>query len=612
MFIKTTKCLLQSIYIKGLIKSVGWNVRGLNRFFHNSNSIISEKPQFQIYCYGNLLHTVQMAHLFEDSKTFVDMKLKFTPEQTISEFEAFMESKNNDPSQDDIRQFVNDHFDDLGKEFVPWLPDDWTDHPAFLENINDPDLKQWGVDLNAIWKELGRKMIDDVHQNPHFYSIIPVDHPVIVPGGRFIEFYYWDSYWIIKGLLYSEMTHTAKGMLENFMSIVQRFGFIPNGGRVYYAGRSQPPLLAAMIDAYVEFTKDQQFGIDALDVLEHEFEYWMNNHTVQAKGYNICAYSNSAPGPRPESYREDVETSKVFPTDEEKEAHYNELKAAAESGMDFSSRWFINDEGTRNGNLTNLKTRSIVPVELNAILYWNAKIIAKYYKLSGNEAKSNDYENKAAYILEAIEAVHWNEDVGVWLDYDLINNKSRNYFVPTNLSPLWTKAYNSSLTEKISASVLKYIAEMKLDSYPGGVPNTDYRTGEQWDFPNVWPPMQYILVKGLENLGTEGAKNLSKSWGHRWVKSNFKAYSETRAMFEKYNAETFGGHGGGGEYGVQKGFGWSNGVIIEFLNQYGREISISANNNNDNGGGSLKMWSILSVASVAIVAIILGRFIWKK
>ncbi|KAM7345157.1 trehalase isoform 5-T9 [Cochliomyia hominivorax] len=574
-----------------------------------------ETQSCQIYCYGDLLHTVQMAHLFEDSKTFVDMKLKFAPEQTFSEFQDFMTSKNNEPTQDDIRQFVNDHFDDLGKEFIPWIPDDWTDHPAFLDNIKDPDLKQWGVDLNGIWKELGRKMIDDVHKNPQFYSIIPVDHPVIVPGGRFIEFYYWDSYWIIRGLLYSEMTHTAKGMLENFMSIIQRFGFIPNGGRIYYAGRSQPPLLAAMVDSYVEFTKDQQFGINALEVLEHEFEYWMNNHTVQAKGYNVCAYNNSASGPRPESYREDVESSKVFQTDEEKEDHYSELKAAAESGMDFSSRWFINETGGKDGNLTNLKTRSIVPVELNAILHWNAKIIAKYCKLSGNDAKSKEYENKAAYILEAIEAVHWNEEMGVWLDYDLINNKPRPYFVPTNLSPLWAKAYNTSRSNKISASVLKYIAELKLDSYPGGVPNTLEHTGEQWDFPNVWPPMQYLLIEGLENLGTDEAKTVSSKWAHRWVKSNFKAYAETRAMFEKYNAEIFGGHGGGGEYGVQKGFGWTNGVIIELLNKYGGEISVS--NNESSGGGNSEtgniwsgMWSVLSITSVAVIAIIFGRIIW--
>lgn len=195
----------------------------------------------------------------------------------------------------------------------------------------------------------------------------------------------------------------------------------------------------------------------------------------------------------------------------------------------------------------------------------------------------------------------WNEEAGCWLDYDLINEKPRDYFVPTNLSPLWVKAYNISDSAKISESVLSYIEKNKLDKFPGGVPNTLYNTGEQWDFPNVWAPMQYILVEGLDNLGTPEAKELSKRWGYRWVKSNFEAYRETLAMFEKvssglrimiittikycycyvslqYDAENFGGHGGGGEYGVQKGFGWSNGVIIEWLAKYGNQISLSNTN----------------------------------
>lgn len=295
---------------------------------------------------------------------------------------------------------MQEHFDDLGKEFVDWLPNDWVEHPRYLDLINDADLKQWAIDLNEIWKQLGRKMIDDVKENPQYYSIIPVDNPVIVPGGRFIEFYYWDSYWIIRGLLFSEMNETARGMLKNFLSIVDRFGFIPNGGRVYYSGRSQPPLLAAMIKSYVDFTKDQKFAIDSVGILEREYEYWMNNHSVQAKGYNMMAYNDRSTGPRPESYREDIISAEVFSTNEEKENYYAELKAAAESGMDFSSRWFVNADGTNSGNLTNLKTRSVVPVELNAILYWNAKIIAEFYMWANNMEKMAEYETKAEKMLE--------------------------------------------------------------------------------------------------------------------------------------------------------------------------------------------------------------------
>ncbi|XP_017092529.1 trehalase isoform X2 [Drosophila bipectinata] len=558
-----------------------------------------------VFCRGNLLHTIQMAQLFEDSKTFVDMKLKNSPDKTLADFEKMMENKNQTPSRDDLVKFVDDYFSPKGTELEEYMPADWVKSPSFLDVIHDPDLKQWGKDLNSIWKELGRKMKDDVSKNPQYYSIIPVPNPVIIPGGRFIEFYYWDSYWIIRGLLYSDMKDTARGMIENFLSIVTRVGYIPNGGRVYYYGRSQPPLLTAMVKSYVDFTNDIAFGIKALDALEHEFEYFMNNHSVEVKGHSLMNYRDASTGPRPESYREDILSAASFATEEEKEDHYRELKAAAESGMDFSSRWFINANGTNVGNLTDLKTRSIVPVDLNALLFMNAKIIAELHSKNNNAEKVTEYEKKAQKILQGIQEVLWNEEAGVWLDYDMINKKSRDYFVPTNLVPLYANAFNITDSEKISAKVLNYIKKNKLDTFPGGVPNTLYNTGEQWDLPNVWAPMQYFLVEGINNLNTPEAKALSKEWAIRWVKSNFKAYKDGRHMYEKYNAEEFGGHGGGGEYGVQTGFGWSNGVIIEWLAKHGREMSVTGA-----APAATPLTSIVGIATAVILALVVTPILW--
>jgi alpha,alpha-trehalase len=180
-------------------------------------------------------------------------------------------------------------------------------------------------------------------------------------------------------------------MLENFISIVQRFGFIPNGGRVYYSMRSQPPLLTPMIKTYVDTTKDIEFAVKYVDVLAAEFEFWMTNHTVEVMGHTLARYGDKSSGPRPESYREDIETGNAFESEADKEEHYSELKAAAESGMDFSSRWFVNDAGENVGTLENLKTRYIVPVELNAILYWNAIIIAEFYNYAGNDSKKDEF-----------------------------------------------------------------------------------------------------------------------------------------------------------------------------------------------------------------------------
>ncbi|XP_055536716.1 trehalase isoform X3 [Wyeomyia smithii] len=525
----------------------------------------------EIYCHGNLLHTVQMMGIYPDSKTFVDMKMRKSPNATLESFKNFMDQTREDPSKQEVKEWVEEMFDKPGAEFEHWIPVDWKESPSFLQGIKDEELREFASNLNKVWLELGRKMIDDVEINSEQYSIIPVKHPMIVPGGRFREFYYWDSYWIVKGLLLSEMYNTTRGMLENFLYIIQRYGFIPNGGRIYYSMRSQPPLLCGMIKAYVDATNDTKFAEDAVETLEREFEFFMNNYIVEVDGNHLAAYGYKSFGPRPESYREDILSAEVFDKDEDKQDFYCELKAAAESGMDFTSRWFIKD-GTNAGNLTDLKCRSIIAVELNAILYWNAKIIAEFYKLKNNLQKTTMYEAKADELKKAIQAVLWNDEEGIWLDYDLINKKHRDYFVPTNLSPLWTGCYDKEDTS-LPKKVLAYIERLKLDQFPGGVPNTLSNTNEQWDFPNVWPPMQHMLVMGLDGLDSQETKDLAFKWAQRWVRGNYIAYNETHAMFEKYNAEVLGGHGGGGEYEVQTGFGWSNGAVMDLMHKYGDRLT---------------------------------------
>ncbi|KAG8239747.1 hypothetical protein J437_LFUL017388 [Ladona fulva] len=529
-----------------------------------------------VYCHGRLLDTVQMASIYPDSKTFVDMKMKYSPEEVLKRFELFMNSTNSKPSNVEVKQFVNDTFEPPGSEFEDWEPTDWKPNPKFLDNIKDPALRDWGSKLHDRWKELGRKVKKEVAENPDLYSIIYVPNPVIVPGGRFKEFYYWDSYWIIRGLLLSEMYETVKGMLINFMSIVETYGFIPNGGRVYYAMRSQPPMLTSMVKTYIDETNDYKFLKENIGTLEKEFDFWMKNRTVQiAKGnrnYTLAIYQEFSSGPRPESYREDVESAHIFKTEEEKEAYYSELKAAAESGWDFSTRWFILN-GTNKGNLTNLKTRSIVPVELNSIIYWNAKILSDFFEQLRMPEKSKKYRIIAKEWMEAVEQVLWHEEVGAWLDYDRLNEVKRDYFYPTNISPLWTGCHNFKDMPKTVEKILEYLIKMKVMINQGGIPSSFEHSGEQWDYPNAWPPLQHIVTVGLDNTGDVYAKELAYEITERWVNSNYIAFKKTDAMYEKYDATIPGGHGGGGEYVIQVGFGWTNGVIMDMLNTYGDQLT---------------------------------------
>ncbi|XP_014478595.1 PREDICTED: trehalase-like isoform X2 [Dinoponera quadriceps] len=531
----------------------------------------------EIYCYGELLHTIQMAGLYKDSKYFVDMKMKRPSNETLTSFDTFMSSLHNKPpTKRQVEQFVNETFELPGSEFEEWDPTDWKAEPAFLRKIEDHDLRQFGYELNSIWKMLGRKMKEDVRINEQLYSIIYVPNPVIVPGGRFREFYYWDSYWIVKGLLLSEMRTTVKGMLNNFVSIVDKIGFIPNGGRIYYKMRSQPPLLISMVHEYLKNTHDHEWLKQNLWLLEKEFDFWMTNRTVNVEkdgvNYTLARYYEESSGPRPESYKEDFLTSQSFRTAEEKDNYYSELKTAAESGWDFSSRWFVH-EGTNKGNLTNLKTRSIIPVDLNTIIYRNARLLAKYNRQMGNETKAAYYDDIAEKWKEAVTIVLWHEEVGAWLDYDILNDIKRDYFYPTNILPFWADCYDTSKKADYVSKVLKYLEKSEIMLNDGGIPTTLEHSGEQWDYPNAWPPLQYFFIMSLDNTGDAWAQRLAYEISERWVRSNYKAFNETHNMYEKYDATVSGGHGTGGEYEVQLGFGWSNGVIMDLLNKYGDRLT---------------------------------------
>ncbi|XP_063835084.1 trehalase isoform X2 [Ostrinia nubilalis] len=597
----------------------------------------------EIYCHGPLLDTVQMAALFNDSKTFVDMKIKFSPNITMDHFKVMMKRTDSRPTRAEIMEFVLKNFDPEGSEFEEWVPTDWKENPKFLRGIKDARLKQWAFELHKLWLELGRKMTNDVRDNPELYSIIYVNNPIIVPGGRFREFYYWDSFWIIKGLLLSEMRDTARGMVSNFLDVVERIGFIPNGGRVYYAMRSQPPLLIPMVKLIMEDSGDINFLKQHIHTLDKEFDFWINNHTVEielqdGQIYKLSRFIDQSQGPRPESYKEDVDSAKYFDTKDKKEELYAELKAAAESGWDFSSRWFIlngtnKDLTHRNepvneyiyqltgqkqvgGNLTNLKTRSIVPVDLNAIMCGNAQLMAEFHEKLENFAMAGYYRMIHGQYMEAIEKVLWHEDVGVWLDYSLESHRRRDYFYPSNIVPLWTGCYDKSRKEYFVSRVINYLDKVKVDIFEGGVPVTYEHTGEQWDYPNAWPPSQYMFIMGLANTGVPEAMRYADEIAAKWVRSNFEVWKQKSAMLEKYDATIFGGYGGGGEYVVQTGFGWTNGVIMALLDKYGAEAfgdksaESGAVYGAHVGAGSVATSILVIMASVA--AGTLGVLVYRK
>ena len=172
---------------------------------------------------------------------------------------------------------------------------------------------------------------------------------------------------------------------------------------------------------------------------------------------------------------------------------------------------------------------------MNSILHWNAVILKDFHQLLGNKEKAYYYQEIANKWMNAVMTVLWDEETGVWLDYDLENKIRRKYFYPSNVAPLWTECYPIADKEKIVRMVLKYLENEQLYVYEGGVPTTTEQTGEQWDYPNAWPPLQHMMIVGLENTGDDAAKKLALELAAKWLRSNYETYERTSAMFEKVN-----------------------------------------------------------------------------
>eukprot|EP00095_Tigriopus_kingsejongensis_P006740 maker-scaffold658_size117954-snap-gene-0.43 protein:Tk06740 transcript:maker-scaffold658_size117954-snap-gene-0.43-mRNA-1 annotation:"hypothetical protein DAPPUDRAFT_314347" len=533
-----------------------------------------------IFCYGPLLDAVQMARIYPDSKTFVDKKLKFAPGKIIQHFEALQgEHEGERIPKDELEQFVDDNFEAEGQELEAWTPEDWTPRPKFISKLNNAELRGLAVRINALWKDLSRRIKDDVKEHPQFYSMIYVPNGFVVPGGRFREFYYWDTYWIVKALLLCEMHQTVRGIIENFLVMVKMYGLVPNGGRIYYIKRSQPPFLTLMMREYIKTTGDIEFLRENVDLFDRELQFWEKKRSLtlmkNGQEHLMFVFGTGGTGPRPESYREDVEFAEQFATPAEKEEFYYHIKAGAETGWDYSTRWMINNQGRNQGTLLDVKTSFIIPVDLNAIMYMNYTIMADFYTQLEDPEKARYQFKKAELLKDAISKVLWDNEDKMWFDFDLLNDIPRKHFYPSNLLPLWAECFDPENRSEVAQSSIAYLKSTGAIYCKGGVPTSLEESGQQWDFPNAWPPLQHILVAGLLNTQDAEARNIALNIARTYTQGTIFSCPEDAEvchMFEKYDVNTTGVAGGGGEYDVQTGFGWSNGVVFEFISLFGDEL----------------------------------------
>ena len=247
--------------------------------------------------FKDLFVAVQSEALYEDGKTFVDAVPNTAPDEILKQYHN---ARPRSPAA--LRQFVADHFD---------LPAQAASVPSPPEKVSIT------THIDQLWDQLTRK----TPVAPRYSSALPLPYRYVVPGGRFREIYYWDSYFTMLGLAESGRQDLLTDMVRDFAFLLDTYGHIPNGARTYYLSRSQPPFFFAMVGL---LSKEDPAAAYAryLPQLKREYAFWMEGGTTALRpgaahrhvvkltdGSILNRYWDDKDTPRDESYREDVEVA---------------------------------------------------------------------------------------------------------------------------------------------------------------------------------------------------------------------------------------------------------------------------------------------------------------
>jgi alpha,alpha-trehalase len=268
---------------------------------------------------------------------------------------------------------------------------------------------------------------------------------------------------------------------------------------------------------------------------------------ILADGSILNRYWDDDPSPRPEAYPEDVHTA--LQSSRPAEETYRHLRAAAESGWDFSSRWLRNEQ-----DLASIRTCELLPVDLNCLLYYLEKTLVHTYRQLPDQTPVEVFKDRARMRKEAILRHCWDAEQGFFFDFNSSEKQVSQAYTMAGVFPLF---FQIADTEQ-AASVARILEEKFL--CPGGLVTTLAHSGQQWDAPNGWAPLQWMAYQGLLHYGHT---DLAEKIRHNWCKLVEKTYAATGKMMEKYNVEQPDAPGGGGEYPNQDGFGWTNGVYLK-------------------------------------------------
>jgi alpha,alpha-trehalase len=440
-------------------------------------------------------------------------------------------------------------------------------------------------------------------------GLLYLEKKYVVPGGRFNEMYGWDSYFIILGLVRDGRLQLAHGMVDNFLFEVEHYGGVLNANRTYYLTRSQPPFLTSMILSVYEAEKaagheDRGWLAKAYALAVKDHSIWIKEpHLAGSTG--LARYFDFGDGPAPESVKDETghyrEVVAYFLAHPERDHHLLVRKPSGQSTpptvgstyslqvcdvartmgkpectggaeVALSSDFYKGDRSMRESGYDisfrfgpyGAGTHHFAPVCLNSLLYKTERDLEQISTILGHKEEAEQWGKRAEERKTNIQKYLWNEQRGMFVDYDFAQQARSSYDYVTTFVPLWA----GLATPEQARALVQHLSTFER---PGGLVMSPQETGGQWDFPYAWAPNQLLANKGLRRYGFNKEADRVSYEFLSTVAENFRRDGTIR---EKYNAVTRSSETQvtAGYHMNIVGFGWTNGVFLELLRDLPAEL----------------------------------------
>ena len=405
-------------------------------------------------------------------------------------------------------------------------------------------------------------------------GLLYLPQPYVVPGGRFNEMYGWDSYFILRGLLRDGFVVEAKGLVDDLIYEVRNYGKILNANRTYYLTRSQPPFLTEMLLAVYGRTHDRKWIENSVPAIEAYYQYWTREpHLTPSTG--LSRYFDLGEGPAPEVisserdpsgethydvvlryFREhrvdDYDVGRYYDArrHELTPLFYKGDRSMRESGFDPSGRF-----GPFSVDIIHYN-----PICLNSLLYLMESETGEILgEILGKQAEAAVWRQRAQSRAGLINKLMWNGQDGLYEDYDFERRRMRRYPYLTTFYALWAGIASKEQAARVTMN-------LALFERAGGLQTSTTQSGDQWDAPFGWAPLELIAVEGLRRYGyrTEADRISVK-----FLSMVAEQYQQSGIIVEKYDVARrstelnreirFGYHTN------EAGFGWTNAAFTSLL-----------------------------------------------